>query len=91
MNYETTQDFWDIFQKLPPSVRKQAQKIYRLWIENPQHPSLHFKKVNESQPFLYSIRINNKFRALAVQHNDTFVWFWIGTHTAYDRLIESYQ
>jgi hypothetical protein len=50
---------------------------------DPQHPSLHFKKVG---PY-WSARVGIRHRALAVRKNGDWVWFWIGTHTAYDSLI----
>jgi hypothetical protein len=28
-----------------------------------------------------------QYRALAVEAPDGFVWFWIGTHADYDRLL----
>jgi hypothetical protein len=51
--------------------------------QNPYHPSLHFKKVGS----YWSARIGGHHRALAVQASDGFIWFWIGTHAEYDKLI----
>lgn len=42
----TTPDFWNLYAKLPPEIKKQARKSYRRWQENQSYPSLHFKKVN---------------------------------------------
>ncbi|MFA7370228.1 MAG: hypothetical protein WC334_11335 [Kiritimatiellales bacterium] len=36
---------------------------------------------------LWSVRVGRRYRALAVQEEDTLIWFWIGTHAEYDRLI----
>jgi len=38
---------------------------------------------------IYSARVGLGYRALAVRDDDTVVWFWIGTHADYDRLIRS--
>jgi len=51
---------------------------------NSTHPSLHFKKVGG----LWSARVNREIRALAVPDGGDFIWFWIGDHREYDRLIK---
>jgi hypothetical protein len=71
---------------LPPEVRQQARNKYRLWRQNPHHPSLHFKRVSDKEP-LYSIRVNIGWRALGLLENDTITWFWIGSHADYEKLI----
>ncbi|WP_435749603.1 hypothetical protein [Thauera sp. AutoDN2] len=50
---------------------------------NPAHPSLHFKKVGKYR----SARVGLKFRALGVELEDGVLWFWIGSHAEYDRLL----
>jgi hypothetical protein len=60
-----------------------ADKAFALLKENPQHPSLYFKKVGD----LWSARIGLRHRALSVEISDGLSWFWIGTHADYDRLI----
>jgi len=51
---------------------------------DPGHPSLHFKRVGRFR----SARVGLHYRALAVEVADRLVWFWIGTHADYDRLIK---
>jgi hypothetical protein len=80
----TTPDFWNAYADLPPRVKKQTRKAYQLWKENQFHPSLHFKKVRKS---LWSVRITNNYRALALQKGDDYYWFWIGSHDDYDALL----
>lgn len=53
--------------------------------QDPRHPSLHFKKVGR----FWSARVGLRYRALAVESGDDLVWFWIGSHADYDKLIES--
>jgi len=65
-----------------------AQKAYRLFRENPKHPSLQFKKVHEREP-VYSVRVTIAYRAVGLLDNDTITWFWIGSHADYDRLLKS--
>ncbi len=38
--------FWAAYRPLDKAVKRQAKKAYRLWAENPFHPSLHFKCIN---------------------------------------------
>ena len=37
----------------------------------------------------WSVRIGLSHRALAYQDGDDFIWFWIGRHDEYDRIIRS--
>lgn len=45
---------------------------------------MHFKKVGPYR----SVRVGIAYRALGVEHEDTVVWFWIGNHDEYERLID---
>ncbi len=87
MNSRTTFSFWRHYWALAPDVQRRARQAYKLWCENPAHPSLHFKRVKESQP-LYSVRIGLAHRAVGLLKGDTITWFWIGDHDEYDRLIK---
>jgi hypothetical protein len=67
-------------------VQREAKRSYRLFQDNPAHPGLQFKKL-EGEDDIYSARIGLGYRALAVMKKDRLVWFWIGSHFDYDRLI----
>jgi hypothetical protein len=84
------ESFLAYFGALPDSVKAQARKSYRLWKVNPAHPSLHFKRVHPTEP-LYSVRVGLGWRALGLRDADQITWFWIGSHTDYDRLIKAYR
>ena len=86
MNSRITEDFLKVYRQLPNDIRTQARKSYRLFQENPQHPSLQFKRIHSTKP-IYSARVNLSYRTLGILENDTIVWFWIGSHSEYDRLI----
>jgi hypothetical protein len=89
MKSEITEDFIALFRKLPERVRKTARKNYRLWKDNPQHPSLEFKKLKTSLP-IYSVRAGIGWRAVGMmKDSDTMVWFWIGSHGEYDKLLKN--
>ncbi len=86
MRSRATRRFWEAYRKLPSDVQDLAKKAYRLFRENPMHPSLHFKKVHDSDP-IYAARITIAYRALGLVDGDEITWFWVGTHTDYDRLL----
>ena len=67
-------------------MRDAAQKTYGLFRADPEHPSLHFKKVHNRDP-VHSVRISLGYRALALLEGDEVVRFWIGSHADYDRLL----
>ncbi|MCG3167790.1 MAG: hypothetical protein POELPBGB_03585 [Bacteroidia bacterium] len=80
--------FWDSYAELPKEIQKLADKAYELFKNNPQHPSLHFKKIGKKQP-VYSARITENFRTLGYLIDGNIYWFWIGDHNSYDKLIKS--
>jgi len=79
----TTPDFWKAYEKLSPKLKEKAKNTYQLWQMNQAYPSLHFKKVGGN---LWSVRITNDYRALALKKGEDYYWFWIGTHAEYDKL-----
>lgn len=62
MKHFASPAFWTAYGKLPDNVRALADKNYALLKENPQHPSLHFKKAGR----FWSVRVGLRHRALAV-------------------------
>ena len=36
---------------------------------------------------MYSARVSTDYRALGVRDGDDIVWFWIGPHHEYDRML----
>ena len=84
---QTVPSFWKSYRNLPDEIRETAKKAFEIWKENPFHPSLHFKCV-ESKTHAWSLRVSLGYRALCVFEGDTAVWFWIGDHASYDRLIK---
>lgn len=75
---------WECYEKLPPHLRELADKNFVLLKENPQHPSLHIKKIGR----YWSVRVGMRHRALAVEVEDGLLWFWIGTYAEYDKLLK---
>ena len=81
--------FLKSYRALPYNVRQQARKAYRLFRDNPYHNSLQFKRIHSTKP-VYSARVSLHYRALGVVDNDSIVWFWIGSHDDYDKLISRF-
>ena len=77
MRSQTVSSFWTEYQSLPENTKKDARKAYRLWLQNPFHPSLHFKCINYKE-HIWSLRISLGYRALGIYEGDTVTWFWIG-------------
>ena len=73
-----------MFDLLPAHVRERAREAYRLFQENPGHPSLHFERLGIDAD-LWSVRITLHSRAVARRKGDTLAWFWIGRHADFDR------
>ena len=86
MRSHVTARFRKCFGELPGPVQERARKAYRQFLENPSHPSLRFKPVHPTEPIM-SVRVGLGYRALGVRHGDDILWFWIGSHAEYDRLV----
>jgi hypothetical protein len=86
VNSQLTDDFIQCFQRLPNRIKRKSRKNYKLWEQNPYHPSLEFKKVHPSKP-IYSVRVGIGWRALGIIEGDTIIWFWIGSHDEYEKLL----
>ena len=67
-------------------IRRRAQEAYRLFKENPNHPSLMFKRVHTAGQ-IFSVRVTLGYRALGIREGNDMVWFWIGNHGDYERMI----
>ena len=77
--------FWRAYERLAPSVKARARTAYQLFAENPEHPSLRFKKLQGSGA-IWSVRISEQYRAVGVRSGSTIEWIWIGTHNEFDNL-----
>jgi hypothetical protein len=88
MRSATTPQFWKCYESLPSYVQRRADRAYRLWQINPQAQGLYFKHVGTERP-VYSVRIDSGYRALGILDGDTIVWFWIGSHDVYMRMLRN--
>ena len=79
----TRPSFWRAYDGLGPRVKLAARQAYQLFAENPDHPSLRFKKL-QGYDNVWSVRINEQYRAVGERSGDTIEWVWIGTHNEFD-------
>jgi len=84
----TSRRFGYAFAALPAEVQKQARRAYQLFKADPSHPGLNFKKVDD-QDNIYSVRVGLGHRALGRLDGSEIVWFWIGPHAEYDKLLRT--
>jgi len=83
LKHHAAPDFWSCYQRLPGGIQQAANKSFALLKQDPRHPSLQFKKLDS----VWSAHVGLHYRALAVEVADGFLWFWIGTHAEYDRIV----
>jgi len=87
VNHFTSPDYWTLYRGLPSHVRQTADKHFALLKSDPKHPSLHLKKIGN----LWSVRVGIHYRAVGMDtaaEERGILWFWIGSHAEYDRLIK---
>jgi hypothetical protein len=83
MRHFANPSFWECYRELPASIQELADRNFELLKSNPRHPSLYLKKVGR----YWSVRVGRKYRALAVKTEEGLIWFWIGMHAEYNRLV----
>jgi len=81
-----TEKFWKLYFDLPTDMQKQAKIAYSQFKDNPYHPSLQFKRIHSVKP-IYSVRINIDCRTVGIVDGIEVVWFWIGSHREYEKIL----
>jgi len=84
---KTTNKFWKCYRELSFDVKKQAKEAYSTFQNNRDYPGLNFKKVHSKLP-IFSVRISKDYRALGIKQQNTIIWFWIGSHSDYERILK---
>lgn len=87
MRHRANPKFRKFYEQLPKEIQHLADENFDLLKSDHRHPSLHFKKVGR----MWSARVGIHYRAAAVEDGQDIVWFWIGHHSEYDRLITRFQ
>jgi hypothetical protein len=79
----TRPSFWRAYASLDVRIKLSARQAYHLFVSNPDHPSLRFKKL-QGYANVWSVRINEQYRAVGERTGDTIEWAWIGSHNEFD-------
>ena len=85
MTSRTRPTFWRAYARLSEPNRLASQRAYALFAQNPNHPSLRFKKLGGYE-LVWSVRINEQYRAIGERRGDVITWIWVGTHNEFDNL-----
>jgi hypothetical protein len=88
MKSKTNRRFKKCAALLPEEERKNANEAFKQFILDPYHPGLHFKRVHSSLP-VFSVRISLDYRAVGIIDGDEIIWFWIGSHAEYEKILKS--
>ena len=83
VNHFASAQFWKHYHQLPATVRALADKNFQLLKADPKHPSLLLKQMGR----LWSDRVGAHYRALGLDKPEGIIWFWIGSHADYDKLL----
>ena len=84
---KASSEYFKLLHELPEAIQRQAEIAFERFVEDPQHPGLQFKKIRGHKN-LYSARVDLNYRVMGNKTGtDTIVWFWIGTHAEYERLL----
>jgi hypothetical protein len=65
---------------------------YRQFLRNPDEPSLRRHELKKSRRGQHregsiSVSVTLRYRAIYVIDGDTNVWYWIGSHSDYNRFV----
>jgi hypothetical protein len=84
---EITDSFRQNYGELAPDLKISVKRAYKLWLKNTHHPSLHFKKIHDQEP-IWSVRVSKNYRVIGVMRDEKMIWFFVGTHAQYDKIIK---
>ena len=84
----TSNTFWRLFWDLTSDQRALARVAYREWLNDPRASGIRFKQLS-GLPGVYSARITDDLRAIAVLRAGRFEWIWIGVHADYERVLSN--
>jgi len=74
-------------------LQRKIETKLELFEKDNTHKSLRFKKIKSD---LWSMRVDPKgiygsYRLLGKKSGNVIIWFWVGKHDEYERLIEQYR
>jgi mRNA interferase RelE/StbE len=84
MKYRRLPSFKKAFGRMPREIQVKAGKVFLLFQENPNHPSLRIKRVR-GVPGVWEGRIDIHYRFTFHYEDDTVVFRNIGPHDILER------
>lgn len=87
-----TAAYRECLQSLPASIQDLAKAAFRLFVQNPAHPSLRHQELKNTHVGRHRtgscvVNVGYQYRATYVPDGDVNVWYWIGTHQSYNALV----
>jgi len=88
-NNVRTKSYRDLLSKLPANIAALAEEAFAFFLADPNHPvlanhPLYDTRRGQHREGSRSVSITRRYRAIYVVDGDTNVWYWIGTHEAYN-------
>jgi hypothetical protein len=62
-----------------------ARRAFQIYQQDPFSPGLRFKKLGGYDD-IWSVRVNDHYRAVGKRAGDVVTWFWIGSHNEFDKM-----
>jgi hypothetical protein len=78
-----TPSFQKLYAGLPQNIQNLAYEKYRLFQQNPFHPSLEFQAKGK----VWTVAIGRSYRAIARRVGTDLYWIWIGSHEDYNNVL----
>jgi len=75
-----TRKFISLYQKLPDSLKRKAEKQEHIFKTNMFHPSLNTEKLMPKQNNIWSFRVDLTYRIVFHFEGDRIVFLYIGHH-----------
>lgn len=69
---------------LPHDVRELAKDTYDLFKQDPNHATLHFKRLDCDKD-LCSVRVKRDYRTVGLVEGGHIYWAWIGTKHDFEK------
>jgi mRNA-degrading endonuclease RelE of RelBE toxin-antitoxin system len=79
MNFSFTKNFVREYRKLPAEIQKTVEKQLELLAENPKHPSLNLKKMQDPRG-IWECRVTYSYRFTFQVENDSYIFRKVGPH-----------
>lgn len=83
-NSYLTPKFKKLFDRLPHDAKAKVTSNYKQWRADPS--SVDFRPL-KGKPDIWRVSIGLYWRALGRDEGDSIVWYWVGSHNDYDKLV----